>query len=68
MRATAIVRTNIVCARLDMLPDGFVERLAGAGVRSGTIDPRTVRFVTHKDVDDDGVVLVIAALDDLRGG
>jgi len=64
----AIVRTNIVCARLDMLPDDFVERLAGAGVRSGTIDPRTVRFVTHKDVDDDGVALVIAALDDLRGG
>ena len=64
----AIVRTNIVCARLDKLPDDFVERLAGAGVRCGTIDPRTVRFVTHKDLDDDGVARAIAALDELRGG
>ena len=28
---------------------------AADGVRAGTIDPRTVRFVTHKDVDDDDV-------------
>lgn len=64
----ATIRTNIVCARLDALPDHFVGRLAATGVRVGTIDPRTVRFVTHKDVDDDDITRTIAALDDLRGG
>jgi threonine aldolase len=62
----ATIHTNIVCARLEQLPDDFIERLAVAGVRSGTIDPRTVRFVTHKDVDDDDVARVIAAFDGLR--
>jgi len=61
------IRTNIVCARLDALPREFVARLGGAGVRVGTIDPRTVRLVTHKDVDDDDVARVVAAFDDLRG-
>ena len=51
----ASIRTNIVCARLDALPEHFVARLGAAGVRVGTIDPRTVRLVTHKDVDDDDV-------------
>jgi len=63
----ATIHTNIVCARLDTLPEHFVARLAKAGVRVGTIDPRTVRFVTHKDVDDDAISRTIAALDDLRG-
>jgi threonine aldolase len=63
----AIVRTNIVCARREVLPDRFIERLAAAGVRCGTIDPRTVRFVTHTDVDDDAITRTIAALDELRG-
>jgi threonine aldolase len=56
------VRTNIVCADLHALPDKFVARLADAGVQCGTIDPRTVRFVTHKDVDDGGVDVTITAL------
>jgi threonine aldolase len=60
------IHTNIVCARLEQLPADFIERLTAAGVRSGTIDPRTVRFVTHKDVDDDDVARVIAAFDALR--
>ncbi len=63
----AAVRTNIVCARLDALPHHFVERLAASGVRVGTIDPRTVRMVTHKDVGDDDLARVIAALDELAG-
>jgi len=62
------IRTNIVCARLERLPDDFLARLAAAGVRAGTIDPRTVRFVTHKDVDDDDLARTIAALDGLRAG
>ena len=62
-----MVRTNIVCARLDALPDNFIARLGDAGIRVGTIDPRTVRLVTHKDVDDDDITRVIAALDALPG-
>jgi threonine aldolase len=62
----AVVRTNIVCARLDKLPDDFIARLRTHGVRCGTIDPRTVRFVTHNDVDDDDLARAIKALDELR--
>lgn len=62
----ATIRTNIVCARLDALPEHFVERLAALGVRAGTIDPRTVRFVTHKDVEDDDINHALEALDELR--
>jgi threonine aldolase len=62
----AAVRTNIVCAAAARLPDHFVERLAERGVRAGTIDPRTVRLVTHKDVDDDGIARAISVFDELR--
>jgi threonine aldolase len=62
----ATVRTNIVCADLTRLPGDFVARLAERGVRCGTIDPRTVRFVTHKDVDDDAIARTVAVLDELR--
>jgi threonine aldolase len=58
-----VVETNIVCAALDRLPDEFEDRLAQHGVRSGTIDARTIRFVTHKDVDDADVERVVAAFD-----
>jgi len=64
----ATVRTNIVCARLERLPDGFIARLADLGVRCGTIDPRTVRFVTHKDVDDGDIKRVVETFDELARG
>jgi threonine aldolase len=57
------IRTNIVCADLPKLPELFVDSLATLGIRVGTIDPRTVRFVTHKDVDDDAITTTIAAFD-----
>ena len=57
------VETNIVCAPSDRLPDKIVERLSEEGVRCGTLDARTVRFVTHKDVDDADLDRAIAALD-----
>jgi threonine aldolase len=60
------VRTNIVCASVAHLPDDFVDRLAAHGVLGGTIDPRTVRLVTHKDVDDAAVARVIDVLDRLH--
>ncbi|MSO78398.1 MAG: aminotransferase class I/II-fold pyridoxal phosphate-dependent enzyme [Acidimicrobiia bacterium] len=59
----ATIETNIVCAPLDRLPDKIVERLAEHGIRCGTIDARTVRFVTHHDVDDSGLDRAITALD-----
>ena len=49
----ATVRTNIVCAPLRAFPPdcrGAPRRTTACA--AGTIDPRTVRFVTHKDVDD----------------
>jgi threonine aldolase len=46
------VATNIVCAAAAAFPPAFLDQLAAEGVLAGTIDPATVRFVTHKDVDD----------------
>jgi threonine aldolase len=59
------VRTNIVCADLHTLPVDFVAQLERVGVRSGTLDPRTFRLVTHKDVDDDAISGAIHAFDEL---
>jgi threonine aldolase len=64
----AAVETNIVCAPLERLPDKIVDRLAERGVRCGTIDARTGRFVTHKDIDDDDLDRAIAALDAVTEG
>jgi threonine aldolase len=57
------IRTNIVCADVARLPAHFVARLDAHGVKCTTIDPRTVRFVTHKDVDDAGIAHTIDAFD-----
>jgi threonine aldolase len=57
------VETNIVCARARALPPSIVDDLREQGVLVGTIDPHTVRFVTHKDVDDDDVRRFTSALD-----
>jgi threonine aldolase len=46
------VETNLVCARAESLPSDLLSRLAAEGILGGTIDTRTVRFATHKDVDD----------------
>jgi threonine aldolase len=59
------VHTNIVCAAIDRVPDAILERLGAQGIQAGTIDPRTVRFVTHKDVDDDAIARTIKAFDEL---
>jgi threonine aldolase len=61
----AVVRTNIVCARADRLPPNFLPALEAQGVRAGTIDPETVRLVTHKDIDDADIARTIAAFDAL---
>jgi threonine aldolase len=60
------VRTNIVCARLDALPSDVLARLERERVLAGMLDARTVRFVTHKDVDEHDVARVVKVLDGLR--
>jgi threonine aldolase len=60
--APATVRTNIVnFAHAE--PDKLLDHLWRDGVLAGTIAPRTVRLVTHHDVDDSGLR---RALDSLR--
>jgi threonine aldolase len=58
----ADVLTNIVCAQARAFPPDLLEALAADGVLAGTVDPDTVRFVTHKDVDDAGLDHAIAVL------
>ena len=61
------VTTNIVCAAAGALPADVLDRLADDAVLAGAIDADTVRFVTHKDVDDTGIDHTIAALRRLAG-
>ena len=57
------VRTNIVIATLSATPvDPFLEQLRARGILAAAIGPRQVRFVTHRDIDDDGLAQVIDAL------
>ena len=49
------------------LPESFLDDLAAAGVRAGTIDRATVRLVTHKDVDDADLDRVLAAIGKIGG-
>jgi threonine aldolase len=53
------VETNMVCAIADRLPSDLLDRLDAEGIRAGTIDARTLRFATHKDVDDADVERVL---------
>jgi len=62
------VETNIVCACASALPEGIIPALSARGILAGTIDVDTVRFVTHKDVDDADVTRAIDALDDIARG
>ena len=60
----AQVETNIVFSEVrDGTPAGdLVEEMAGAGVLCGSIDDRTIRFVTHLDVDAEAVLAVVERL------
>ena len=55
------IQTNVVTFRHDA-PLELVDHLRGEGVLAGTIAPGVVRFVTHVDVDDDGVERATKAL------
>ena len=57
----AAVRTNVVAwGHAD--PVALLAHLQAEGVLAGTIAPGVVRFVTHHDVDDDGVERAVKAL------
>ena len=58
----ALVETNIVCARAAALPPDLLDALRVEGVLAGTIDVDTVRFVTHREVDDAGLGRAVDAL------
>lgn len=58
----ATVMTNIVCCDARRLPSSLLVRLADNGIRGGTIDATTVRFVTHKDFDDEDLDKVAVVL------
>jgi threonine aldolase len=62
------VATNIVCAPAAAFPPTLLDTLAAEGVLAGTIDADTVRFVTHRDVDDAGIDQAIAVLRGIAGG
>ncbi len=55
------VQTNIVCFEVGDAA-GWVSRLAAAGVLSNAMGPRTVRLVTHKDIDDAALERAVDAL------
>jgi threonine aldolase len=58
----AAVETNMVFAELDgRAAQDVVDAMAAEGVRVGAVGPRTIRAVTHRDVDDRGIDRAIAA-------
>ena len=63
----ATVRTNIVTFAHPE-PDKLLAHLEGHGVLAHAIAPETMRFVTHHDVDDEGIERALAALADAPGG
>ncbi|MFD2718477.1 threonine aldolase family protein [Hymenobacter monticola] len=60
--------TNLVIFRLaDAMPAAdFLATLEQQGIRASSFGPQWIRFVTHLDVDDDGIARVEAALASLR--
>jgi threonine aldolase len=61
------VRTNIVTfAHADT--DSLLDHLATHGVLAHAVAPRVMRFVTHHDVDDQGIARAIDALASAPGG
>ncbi|MEX1287654.1 MAG: GntG family PLP-dependent aldolase [Acidimicrobiia bacterium] len=61
----ATVETNMVIADGSALPGGVspaIEALEAAGVRVAEYPPGSIRFVTHRDVDDADVDRLLAAL------
>ena len=56
------VTTNIVIFRHDHTT-ALLDHLAAHGVLAGTVAPDTMRFVTHADVNADGIQRAVAAIE-----
>jgi len=56
------IETNMVCCDASAFPDKFVARMGLRGIRVGMLDPQTLRFATHLDVDDADVERALVAL------
>ncbi len=63
----ATVETNMVCCDASAFPEKFLSRLADRGILAGMLDPQTIRFATHLDVDDADVDRLISAIDEIVG-
>jgi threonine aldolase len=61
----AAVETNMVCCAAATLPEKLLGALGERGVLAGMLDPATVRFVTHRDVDDADLDRAFEALRDI---
>lgn len=61
----AAVETNMVCCKAAAFPDKFIVRMAERGIRIGMLDPDTIRFATHLDVDDDDIERAISAMNEI---
>lgn len=59
-----LVTTNIVLVGCDA--KAVAEQLSRAGVLVGPLAPGVLRFVTHLDVDDDGLAAAVAAIENLE--
>jgi len=59
------VRTNIVCAPVDTLPDDFLGKLERERVVGGYLDAQTIRFVTHRNVDEHDITRAVKVFDTL---
>jgi threonine aldolase len=59
-----LVETNIVFGAVEesIAAADLVEEMAGAGVLCSVIDDRTVRFVTHLDVDEGAILAAVERL------
>lgn len=62
----SVVETNIVVFEVPGEAPEFLERAREVGVLLGAIGPRTLRAVTHRDLDDEAIAAAIAALAGLR--
>jgi threonine aldolase len=58
---TGRIRTNVVTFPHPR-PHEVLDHLRSDGVLAGTIAPRTIRLVTHRDVDDEGIERAAKAL------
>jgi threonine aldolase len=56
------VQTNMVYVQVPQAP-AFVQRLRGLGVLANAMGPSRVRFVTHRDLQDEDIPLALQRIE-----